>query len=66
MTNNLVAHLDGIADKGNEFNAKSVLNKTSIDVITNCAFGEKINSFEDPDNPFTTNVRLIKNYMGSD
>lgn len=47
-----------------EFEAKSLLNRYTNDVIANCAFGIKINSMEDKNNDFYEYARKIAGFEG--
>ncbi|CAG2172429.1 unnamed protein product [Oppiella nova] len=45
----------------NEIELKRVISAYTMDVIASCAFSTKINTYADPNNPFTTKVANISN-----
>ena len=48
--------LQGLAERGEEFNAKQVMTNFTMDVIAMCGFGVEANSFKDPEGTFPTMV----------
>ncbi|XP_059485219.1 cytochrome P450 6j1-like [Neocloeon triangulifer] len=48
----LQAHLDGVAENGQSFEAKDLASRFTTDVIASCAFGVKCNSIENPNTEF--------------
>ncbi len=56
-------HLKGVAERGEEFNAKLMMTNYALDSIASCGFGVETNSFKDPDGIFPTMVRQTEVIM---
>lgn len=55
----LVEHLSALADRGQDFNVKEVMASFTMDVVADCGFGFRANSFKDPDNAFRKTVQKL-------
>lgn len=60
----IVKHLTKRFEKGEKLNVemKDLFSRYTNDVIATCAFGIKINSFDDPENSFYTNGKTLMNF----
>ncbi|XP_055306358.1 uncharacterized protein LOC129570685 [Sitodiplosis mosellana] len=65
-TDDVVKHFLNKVQKGEKINIemKDFFTRYTNDVIASCAFGLKINSFEDPTNEFFLNGKIIMNFTG--
>ena len=57
----LKGQLHGLAERDEEFNAKTIMTNFTMDAIATCGFGVEANSFKDPDGIFPTMVLKQKN-----
>jgi cytochrome P450 family 3 subfamily A len=46
-------------DKNNEFSLRQVMVNYTMDVVASCAFGTKIDTHNDPNNPFVKNASVF-------
>ncbi len=62
----IVTHLVKQIEKGEPINIemKEFFSRYTNDVIASCAFGLKINSFDDPNNEFFSNSSKVMNFSG--
>ncbi len=56
MGDDFVEHLDGVADRKEEFNAKDMMTNYTLDAIATCGFGVEAKSFSEPDSIFRQQV----------
>lgn len=54
-------HLKELAERNEEFSAKSAMTNFTLDAIASCGFGVEANSFKDPNGIFPTMVKQSKN-----
>jgi hypothetical protein len=51
-----VDHLEGLSNLNSELDAKDLMLKYNLDIITNAGLGVNLNSFKDPENLIRKNV----------
>lgn len=60
-----MAHLGGVADRREEFNAKDMMTNYTLDAIATCGFGVEAKCFTDPDSVFREKVLREQGFLMS-